>query len=177
MQPGLRSENVGETEVVFLSDSTGYRFKKGVLILSDSSVGKNSERMQASGSSLSLVTNWFIVRSCEKRSRTTAAARLQSSGLDRRRPFSYLPAAVNLIRGSAYSTAFSSSPCSLMMETKPEPLKGSDVALFSLTAAIATLDLAKDTTGVKPAKDVFRSTSTLLAEIRVLFYHPIFVHC
>ena len=143
-----------------------------MLILSDSSVGKNLERMQASESSLSLATNWFIVRSCEKRSRTTTAARLQSSGLHRRRSFSYLPAAVNLIRGSAHSTVFSSSPCSSTMKTKPEPLKGFDVALFSLTAAIATLDLAKDMTGVKPAKDVFRSTSTLLAEIRVLFLAP-----
>ena len=52
------------------------------------------------------------------------------------------------------------------METGPKPLKSPDIAL---TAAIAFLDLAKDTTGVKPARDVFRSTSTLLTEIRVLF--------
>ena len=73
-------------EVIFLSDSArcqpsdhiwdctaGSQFEKGMPILSDSSVGKNSERMQASGPSLPLATNWSIVGNCEKRSRTTAA--------------------------------------------------------------------------------------------------------
>ena len=60
-------------EVVFLSDSArcqlgnqtwdckaGNRFGKGVLILSDSSVGNNSGRIHVSGSSLPLATNWFV---------------------------------------------------------------------------------------------------------------------
>ena len=74
-------------EVIFLSDSArcqpgdhdctaGSRFEKGVPIQSDSSVDKNSERMQLSGLSLPLATNWFIVESCETLCQTTAAARL-----------------------------------------------------------------------------------------------------
>ena len=53
------------------------------------------------------------------------------------------------------------------METKSKQRKGPGGALSSLNAAIDTLDLARDTTRVKPAKDAFRSTSNLLTEIRV----------
>ena len=53
------------------------------------------------------------------------------------------------------------------METKPQPLKRPDTVLPSLNAAIDTLDLARDTTSVKPAEDAFRSASHLLTVIRV----------
>lgn len=47
--------------------------------------------------------------------------------------------------------------------------KGRDGVLLSLNAAIDTLDLARDTTGAKPAKDVLVSASLLLVAIRVGF--------
>ena len=55
------------------------------------------------------------------------------------------------------------------MEAKFKRPNGRDGALFSLNAAIDALDLARDAASVKPAKDVFGSTSTLLARIRVRF--------
>ena len=53
------------------------------------------------------------------------------------------------------------------METKSQRPKGLDGALSSLGAAIDTLDLARDTTGVEPAKDAFVSVILLLIVIKV----------
>ena len=53
------------------------------------------------------------------------------------------------------------------METKSQRLKVPDGALPSLTVAIDTLNLARDTTSVKPVKDAFGSASLLLTTIRV----------
>ena len=47
--------------------------------------------------------------------------------------------------------------------------KKPDDALPSLNAAIDALDLARENTSLKPAKDEFRSTSVLLATTRVCF--------
>ena len=56
------------------------------------------------------------------------------------------------------------------MEIKPQlPVKGSGSPLFSLNKAIDALDLARDTTNAKPAKDAFGSASLLLTAIRVCF--------
>ena len=55
------------------------------------------------------------------------------------------------------------------METKFKRPKGPDGALYSLNAAINNVDLARDTTSVKPAKDTFGSASVLLTTIRVRF--------
>ena len=43
------------------------------------------------------------------------------------------------------------------------------VPLSSLVPAIGALDLARDTTNVKPAKEVFESVSRLLTTINVRF--------
>jgi hypothetical protein len=55
------------------------------------------------------------------------------------------------------------------METKSKQLKGPDGSIASLNAAIGTLDLARDTTSVKPVKEAFGSASLLLTTIRVRF--------
>lgn len=75
-------------------------------------------------------------------------------------------AALTLICGSAWGTASLPPPCFLKMETKSQRMKGPDGTL-SLNAAIDTLGLARDTTRVKPAKDVFSSANLLLVTIRV----------
>lgn len=54
-----------------------------------------------------------------------------------------------------------------MMEIGSQPLKEHGDAFTSLNASIDTLDLARDRMSVKPAKDMFRSASILLMEIRV----------
>ena len=59
------------------------------------------------------------------------------------------------------------SPGSSTMETKSQRLKGPDGTISSLNAAIDTLDLARGTSNVKPAKDAIGSTSVLLTTIRV----------
>lgn len=60
-------------------------------------------------------------------------------------------------------------PCLSTMESKFKVPKGHDGALLSLNAAIDTLDLARDTTGTKSAKNTFVSASVLLTTIRVGF--------
>ena len=55
------------------------------------------------------------------------------------------------------------------METKSQRPKGRDSALSSLDAAISALDLARDATGMKPAKDAFGSANVLIAAIKVCF--------
>lgn len=53
------------------------------------------------------------------------------------------------------------------MKTKPQRPKGPGDTLSSLSTAIYTLDLARDTASVGPAKEVFGSASILLATLRV----------
>ena len=53
------------------------------------------------------------------------------------------------------------------MKTKFRRPKKPDNALPSLNAAIEALDLARDKTSLKPARDAFYSASALLATIRV----------
>lgn len=53
------------------------------------------------------------------------------------------------------------------MESGSKLPKERDGALPSLTAAIDTLGLARDTTVTKPAKDAFVSAGVLLTTIRV----------
>ena len=60
------------------------------------------------------------------------------------------------------------------METKSRLLGEPNGALASLNAAISTLDIARDSTNVKQAKDAFGSASLLLTTIRVRF---IPAHC
>ena len=55
------------------------------------------------------------------------------------------------------------------METKLQRPKDPDGTLPSLNAAIDTLDLARDKTSVRPAKDVFSSAGLLLSTIKVRF--------
>ena len=61
------------------------------------------------------------------------------------------------------------SPCSSTMESKFQRQKAPDGPLFSLNAAIDTVDQARDTTNVKTAKGAFGSASLLLTTIRVRF--------
>ena len=56
------------------------------------------------------------------------------------------------------------------MEAKSQRRKRRDDALRSLNAAIDALDLAKDTTNVREARDVFASARSLLATTRVCFF-------
>jgi hypothetical protein len=53
------------------------------------------------------------------------------------------------------------------MEAGSQRPKGRDGALPSLTTAIDALDLVRNTTTMKPAKDAFTSANSLLATIRV----------
>ena len=55
------------------------------------------------------------------------------------------------------------------METKLKQLRGPDSVLLSINAAINTLDLARNTTGVESVKDAFGSAGLLLTTIRVRF--------
>ena len=57
----------------------------------------------------------------------------------------------------------------LMMTSKFRRQKKPNDALPSLNAAIDALDLARDNASLKPAKDAFHSTSSLLATTRVRF--------
>lgn len=59
------------------------------------------------------------------------------------------------------------------METKSYRTTGPDGDLTSLNAAINTLDIARDSTSVKPAKDTLGSVSLLLT-IRVCSFQLIF---
>ena len=76
-------------------------------------------------------------------------------------------------------TTFSHLLCSQdsTMEVKSQRRKHlkRDHALHSLNAAIDALHLAKDTTNVRQARDVFASTSSLLATTRVCLF-PVSVH-
>ena len=54
------------------------------------------------------------------------------------------------------------------METNPKRPKR-DTVLSSLNVTIEALNLAKDISGIAPAKTVFGSVSTLLTMIRVRF--------
>ena len=53
------------------------------------------------------------------------------------------------------------------MDTNFQQQKGRDGALSSLNAAIEAMDLAKELSGITPAKAVFGSVSVLLTMIRV----------
>ena len=64
----------------------------------------------------------------------------------------------------------SRSTCSSTMEANSQRLKEPNGVLSSLNAAIATLDLARDKSSVKQAKDVIGSASILLTTIRVCFF-------
>ena len=55
------------------------------------------------------------------------------------------------------------------MDTKPQQPKGRGGTLSSLNVAIVTMNLAKEISGVTPAKAVFGSVSILLTMIRVCF--------
>ena len=55
------------------------------------------------------------------------------------------------------------------METTSQQLKELDGTLSSLSTAIRSLNLAKDNTSVKLAKDVLGSAGVLLTTIRVRF--------
>ena len=55
------------------------------------------------------------------------------------------------------------------MKSKFQRQKAPEGLLFSLNAAIYTVDQARDTTSVKPAKGAFESASLLLTTIRVRF--------
>ena len=57
------------------------------------------------------------------------------------------------------------------METKSQRPKSRDSALSSLDAAISALDLARDATGMKPAKDAFGSANVLITAIKVCFLY------
>ena len=55
------------------------------------------------------------------------------------------------------------------MKNKFRPTKKPNEALPSLNTAINALDLARDNATLKPVRDAFRSTSTLLVTTRVSF--------
>ena len=55
------------------------------------------------------------------------------------------------------------------METESQRLEGPDGTLSSLNTAIDNLDLARDKSSVKPAKDAIDSAHLLLTTIRVRF--------
>lgn len=57
------------------------------------------------------------------------------------------------------------------MNTNPQrPEESGDGSLSSLNATIETLNLAKELSGIAPAKAVFGSVSVLLTMIRVRFF-------
>lgn len=56
------------------------------------------------------------------------------------------------------------------MEANNQRLKRRDDALSSLNAVIGAAELARDTTNVTPARDVFDSASVLLNTIKVSFF-------
>jgi len=53
------------------------------------------------------------------------------------------------------------------MGKKPQPQKRRDISLSSLNAATTTLKLAKDLSGMTPAKAILVSVITLLTMIKV----------
>ena len=55
------------------------------------------------------------------------------------------------------------------MNTKSQRPKGRDGALSSLNAAIEALNLAKEISGITPAKAAFGSVGVLLTMVRVRF--------
>lgn len=70
------------------------------------------------------------------------------------------------------TTVFSQLPQVLTMATKSKPPKGRDGTISSLNVAIEALNLAKEISGIAPAKAAFGSVSALLAMIRVPFPIP-----
>jgi len=68
-------------------------------------------------------------------------------------------------RRTAFSQLFRAST----MDTKPQRSKHQDIALSSLNAAIEALNLAKELSGVTPAKAVFGTAGVILTMIRVSF--------
>jgi len=56
------------------------------------------------------------------------------------------------------------------MEANPQRPKERDGTLSSLNVTIETLNLAKEISGIAPAKAVFGSVSVLLTMIRVRFF-------
>lgn len=56
------------------------------------------------------------------------------------------------------------------MDANPQRTKGRDGTLSSLNVTIETLNLAKEISGIAPAKAVFGSVSVLLTMIRVRFF-------
>ena len=53
------------------------------------------------------------------------------------------------------------------MDTKPQRSKHQDITLSSLNAVIEALNLAKELSGVTPAKAVFGTVGVILTMIRV----------
>ena len=105
-----------------------------------------------------------------RQSRNWVKARLKRSWATARPEIDahcHFPTAVTFLRDSVRRIASSRSPCSSKMETGSQGLKGPDDALFLLNAAVDTLDLAREATSVKPAKDAFYSASLLITTIRV----------
>ena len=65
------------------------------------------------------------------------------------------------------------------MDAKPRRPKGCNDTLSSLNLAIEAVNLAKEISGIAPAKIAFGSVSALLTMIRVhsfLFFDSIWVH-
>ena len=58
------------------------------------------------------------------------------------------------------------------MDAKSERPKGRDIVISTLNMTIDALDLAKDISGIDPAKAAFGSVSALLTMIRVRFPPP-----
>jgi len=61
------------------------------------------------------------------------------------------------------------------MEVESQRPKGRESVISELNTAIEALDLAKDASGIAPAKAVFGSVSIILATIRVSFL-PVLVN-
>lgn len=55
------------------------------------------------------------------------------------------------------------------MDAKPQRPKGRDGLLSALNVAIEGLNLAKEVSGITPAKAVFGTVSVLLVMIKVIF--------
>jgi len=56
------------------------------------------------------------------------------------------------------------------MDANPQRPKERDGTLSSLNVTIETLNLAKEISGIEPAKAVFGSVSVLLTMVRVRFF-------